>query len=77
MFTKARMARRARPTLHDSSSNENAKRKATVPASNHWPITIAPTTAMVISRFISARNRRKASQAFGAINQPPITTAAA
>jgi hypothetical protein len=74
---KASTARRARPMLHASSANDNEKRKETVAASNHSPMIIAPSTAIVISRFMSGRRRRAANHAFGATSQPPETIAAA
>ena len=73
----AATARRARPTLHDSSASDNANRNDTVAASNHSPIATAPMTAIVISRFMSGRSRRTANQAFGATNQAPQTIAIA
>ena len=67
----AATARRARPRLQDSSASERANRNVTVAASNHSPIPIAPSTATVISRFMSGRRRRAASQALGAMCHAP------
>lgn len=67
------MARLARPMLQDSSASEKANRNDTVAASNHSPMTIAPATAIVISRFMSGRNRRIASHALGATVNSPAT----
>ena len=70
-FLRAEMARRARPTLQLSSVNESANKKATVAASNHSLIAMAPTTAMTINRFISGRSRRAAYQALTATKRTP------
>ena len=56
-LNSALMALRARPMLHASRTSESEKRKDTVAASNHSPMTMAPNTAMVISRFMSARRK--------------------
>ena len=75
IFISASTALRARPTLQDSNAKERANKKLTVAASNHCPIPIAPSTAIVISRFMSGRNRRSEYQAFGSTNQAPDSTA--
>ena len=75
IFIRASTALRARPTLHDSRARESANRKLTVAASNHSPMPMAPSTAMVISRFISGRKRRIEYQAFESTNQAPDSTA--
>ena len=61
--SSAATARRARPTLQLSSASERANRKATVAASSHSPMAIAPATAITISRFMSGRRRRAAYHA--------------
>ena len=70
------MARRARPTLQDSRSSDSAKRKATVAPSACSPIATAPSTATVISTFMSRESERKERRAFGITSQPPVTIAA-
>jgi len=65
--------RRARATLHDSRRSDSENRKATVAASNHSPMAMAPITARVIRRFMSGRKRRTAESALGRMNQPPAT----
>ena len=69
--SRAAIARQARLTLHDSKAKDSANRKATTEASNHSPMVAAPTTAMVISKFMSGRKRRAAYHAFGRTNQAP------
>ena len=69
--SSAEMARRARPTLQLSSARDRAKRNATVAASNHSPMVMAPMTAIIISRWMSGRSRRAAYHAFGRTNRPP------
>ena len=69
------IARRARPTLHDSNDSESANRKATVAASKNSSIARAPTTATVINKFMSGRSRNRARQPLGATYHAPATTA--
>ena len=58
----AATARRARLTLHDSSKSDSENKKATVAASSHSPIAMAPMTATVMSKFLSGCKRRNAAQ---------------
>ena len=74
---RAAMARRARPALQLSSASERANRNETVAASSQSPRATAPITATVISRFISGRTRRTASNALGSTTHRPIRMAAA
>ena len=63
--SSADTAFRARPTLQLSSNSESANRKATVAASKYSPIVMAPSTAMIISRFMSGRRVFREYQALG------------
>ena len=76
-FMSEESALRARATLKLSSNSESAKRKATAAPSCHSPIAAAPATATVMSTFMSSAKRRMARMAFGKMNQPPLTIAAA
>ena len=67
----ARMARRARSMLRDSIHCASANRKVTAAASDHWPMAMAPATAMSISALMSRANRRAADHARFAQYQPP------
>ena len=69
--SSAAMARRALPMLQDSSRLERANRNATVAASSHWPIKIAPLTATTINTFMSRRKCRPEFQAFGKTSHMP------
>ena len=62
--SSAEIARRALPMLQLSSVSDKANRKATVAASNHSPMPIAPATAITIRRLMSGRRRRAACHAF-------------
>ena len=75
--SRRRTAWRARSRLYVSSNWAKANRKATVAASSHWPMAIAPTTATVISTFMSNRRARIARAALRAAIQPPAPSAAA
>ena len=59
----ARIAWRARSMLKVSSHCATANRNVTVAASDHWPMAIAPTTAMSIRTLMSRANIRAADQA--------------
>ena len=70
----ALMARRARSMLRDSTHCASAKRKVTAAASAHWPMAMAPATAMSISVLMSSAKSRAADQARRAQYQPPVAT---
>ena len=57
--------------LRDSIHCASANRKVTAAASDHWPMAMAPTTAMSISALMSRANRRAADHARLAQYQPP------
>lgn len=57
------------------SASDRANRNATVAASKNSPMSRAPATATVMSRFMSGRRRSSARHAFGATYQAPVTTA--
>jgi hypothetical protein len=71
-----RIALRARSTLHDSRRSASEKRKVTAAASNHCPITIAPSAATVMRRFMSGRRARAERSALGAMYHAPSTAEA-
>ena len=73
--SKRAMARRARPTLQDSSTRLKAKRKLTAAASKSAPRATAPRTAIVMSRFMSGRSRASDRQARGSTKSSPASTA--
>ena len=73
----ARIARRARSMLRDSSHCARANRNVTVAASDHSPMAMAPATAMSISVLMSRANSRAADQARRAQYQPPAAVDAA
>ena len=70
----AATARRARPTLHASRASDSENRQATVAASTHCPMPIAPHTATTMSRFMSGRSRLAAIHAFGSTVHTPART---
>jgi hypothetical protein len=61
--SSAEIARRARPTLQASRVSDSANRKATLAASNHSPMPMAPAIAITIKRLMSGRSRRAAYHA--------------
>ena len=56
-------------------SSDNEKRKATAAPSACSPMATAPSTATVISTFMSSESERKERSAFGKTRQPPVTMA--
>jgi hypothetical protein len=58
------IALRARSTARASIASAMAYSAITIAASGHWPITIAPVTATVISALMFRRPWRSAAQPF-------------
>ena len=74
---EARMARRVCSSVATCSTLPRPNRKVTRPASDHWPMAAAPTTASVMSTFMSTWRARRLKNAARATKAPPAVTASA
>mmetsp|Transcript_39062 Transcript_39062/g.91402 ORF Transcript_39062/g.91402 Transcript_39062/m.91402 type:complete len:290 (+) Transcript_39062:490-1359(+) len=71
-----RIALRARSRLSASIISAMPNSQITTAASGHWPISAAPMTATVISRFMLSDRVRSAIQPFFSVSIPPRAMAA-
>ena len=71
-----RMALRARSRLSASIISATPNSQITTAASGHWPMSAAPMTAIVISRFMFSESVRSAIQPFFRVSTPPSAMAA-